>query len=85
MTYKGYTIEAETCPWAIKYSGVIKYFIDSEKVMNADTVEEAKDQIDEILGEVEPVKATFAANTGRLLLHKKVNGLIFLTPIPFII
>ncbi len=35
--------------------------------------------------ESEPVKATFAANTGRLLLHKKVNGLIFLTPIPFII
>lgn len=85
MTYKGYTIEAETCPWAIKYSGVIKFFIDSEKVMNADTVKEAKDQIDEILGEEESVKVTYTKDTKRLLLHKKVNGLIFLTPIPFII
>jgi hypothetical protein len=49
MIYKGYTIEPEDHPWAKKYCGPIKFYIDSEKVLNADSVEEAKELIDEKL------------------------------------
>lgn len=94
MTYRGYTIEEsehlyKPCFDFYPTAEGIDCDFDGERyrsnVKSADTLEEAKSEIDEILGEVEPVKATFTANTGRLLLHKKVNGLIFLTPIPFII
>jgi hypothetical protein len=49
--YHGYTIEEETNPWRIKYGGPVRYSTDSENVLNAKTIEEAKEQIDETINE----------------------------------
>jgi hypothetical protein len=46
IEYKGYIIETETDPWALKYCGKFKYYSD-EKIRSADSVEEAKQLIDE--------------------------------------
>jgi len=47
MKYKGYTIEKETEPWAIKSKGFYRYG-DDEKLRHAETIEEAKYEIDEL-------------------------------------
>ncbi len=47
MTYKGYTIEKETDPWAIKYGMFYRFFKD-EKLHSAKSIEEAKQEIDEL-------------------------------------
>lgn len=48
-THRGYTIKPETNEWEIKYSGPIAYYQNDEKVYHANTVEEAKSEIDELI------------------------------------
>lgn len=46
ILYKGYLIEEDNDPWANKYSGPIRYWMqDGGIVHSADSVEEAKDLI----------------------------------------
>jgi hypothetical protein len=47
MIYKGFTIEEETEPWAIKYKQFFKYYRDPEGTQWAETIEEAKEMIDD--------------------------------------
>lgn len=47
MKYRGYTIEIETDPWAIKYGYFFKFYKD-EIIHPATTLEEAKQEIDEL-------------------------------------
>ena len=47
--YKGYIIEPEPEPWARKYNRKFRFFIDHEKIRHAETIEEAKDEIDELV------------------------------------
>ena len=59
MTYKGYTIEPETDPWAIKAGGPIRFYPGDlmeadwtgdgwqSNVSSAESIEDAKRQIDE--------------------------------------
>ena len=49
IKYKGYTIEPEDDPWAKKFGSKFKfYFKDGGEVIHsAESVEDAKDQIDE--------------------------------------
>lgn len=44
--YKGYVIENEDEPWAIKYNMPIKFYND-EHIHHAESVEDAKEKIDE--------------------------------------
>lgn len=52
MEYKGYKIEPETEPWAIKYNRFFRYFVDGERIRNGKTVEECKELIDEEIEEM---------------------------------
>jgi hypothetical protein len=45
ITYKQYTIEEETEPWAIKYGWNYKVSLSGEFCFNADSIEEAKEEI----------------------------------------
>jgi hypothetical protein len=47
MEYRGYKIEPETDPWAIKYGYFFKFYRD-EKIHPAKSIEEAKEEIDEL-------------------------------------
>jgi hypothetical protein len=47
ITYKGFTISPEEDSWAIKYGSKIK-FTDGERVRSASSLEDAKEQIDEM-------------------------------------
>lgn len=52
--YKGYTIIEDREPWAVKYDQTFKYFptesgIDNGNVKYASTLEEAKDEISEMV------------------------------------
>jgi hypothetical protein len=51
IQYKGYTIEQETEPWAVKYNRNFKFYPTDEGVdgnfQHAETLEEAKDEISE--------------------------------------
>jgi len=47
IIYKGYTIVKETEPWAIKFKNFYR-FGDDEKPRWAETIEEAKEEIDEL-------------------------------------
>jgi hypothetical protein len=53
-TYKGYTIIEDQEPWAVKYGQTFKYFpteegIDNANVKYASSLEEAKDEIAELV------------------------------------
>jgi len=50
IQYKGYTIEEEADPWAIKYGWNYRFFCD-EVLHGAKTIEEAKMEIDELTEE----------------------------------
>lgn len=52
MEYRGWTIEKETDPWPLKYGWEYRYFID-EHLHGAKTIEEAKEEIDERIAELE--------------------------------
>jgi hypothetical protein len=45
MQYKGYTIEGETDPWAIKFGYLFRFYRD-ERIHPAKSIEEAKEEID---------------------------------------
>lgn len=51
IQYKGYTIEQETEPWAVKYNRNFKFYPTDEGVdgnfQHAETLDEAKDEISE--------------------------------------
>jgi hypothetical protein len=44
--YKGYFIQTETNPWALKYGMRVRFFID-ENIQHASSFEEAREEIDE--------------------------------------
>lgn len=46
--YKGYIIESESEPWALKYHKNYRFYRSEEKIRHAETIEEAKDEIDEL-------------------------------------
>lgn len=46
LFYKGYAIEKEKEPWALKYGWKIKYYRD-EYILHAKTIEDARSDIDE--------------------------------------
>jgi hypothetical protein len=47
--YRGYTIEKETDPWALKYGWKYKYSND-ERVHHISSIQEAVFEIDELMG-----------------------------------
>ena len=47
IEYKGYKIQSERDPWALKYNMNFRYFIDEEKIRHGKTIEECKQCIDE--------------------------------------
>jgi hypothetical protein len=47
MEYRGYKIEPDTDPWAIKYGYFFKFYRD-EKIHPAKSIKEAKQEIDEL-------------------------------------
>lgn len=49
MTYKSFTIEPETDPWALKYGYNFRFFQD-ENIRGAKTMLDAMEEIDEITG-----------------------------------
>lgn len=53
IIYNGYTIEPETEPWAIKYGYNFKFYagIQDEGTKGAESIEDAKNQIDELCWE----------------------------------
>lgn len=53
IIYNGYTIEPETEPWAMKFGFKFKFYIESdgEGTKGACSIQDAKDQIDEICWE----------------------------------
>jgi hypothetical protein len=86
MIYKGFTIEEETEPWAIKYSGKIKFYRDSEKVYNADSKEEAIEVVDakepfdmERFSEIVPFKKGEEKRAYMVVIHRKGMP----NPLPF--
>lgn len=52
-TYKGYTIESETEPWAIIFGHIFRYYPIGESVVEGTkytaSIEEAKEEIDELI------------------------------------
>ena len=61
MTYKSFTIEPETDPWALKYGMNFRYFRD-ENVYSAKTIGDAMNEIDEI----EPTVSHYVKMNGRI-------------------
>lgn len=47
IEYKGYTIQKEDDPWALKYNRNYRFFRDAEKIWHAESIKEAKEEIDE--------------------------------------
>lgn len=47
MGYKGFEIQPETEPWALKTGATYRWFIDGEKIHSATSVQDAIEQIDE--------------------------------------
>lgn len=48
MEYRNWTIEIETDPWAKLFGSKVKFFLEGSKVYSADSIEEAKETIDDI-------------------------------------
>lgn len=46
--YRGFFIESESEPWALKYNKNYRFYKSEEKIRHAETIEEAKDEIDEL-------------------------------------
>lgn len=47
MNYKGFQIEEEHDPWALKTGSTHRWFIDGEKVHSATSLQDAVEQINE--------------------------------------
>lgn len=53
ISYKGFTIEEETHPWALKYKCTHKFYNDGERVRSGYSIEDCKEQIDELTLDLE--------------------------------
>lgn len=54
IEYRGFHILPETDPWGLKYLGPIRYFaLKGDRIYGADSIEDAKREIDERIAEQE--------------------------------
>lgn len=56
IIYRGFEIEKELEPWALKYGNNFRFSFDGETITRATDIQDAKNQIDDYLYENEPTE-----------------------------